>query len=64
MAARVFVSYSHADDALLQRLHKHLAQLQRDGSLSGWYDRDIQAGGHLDAEIEAEWRRRTFSLPA
>lgn len=54
MAARLFISYSHADDLLLQRLHKHLAQLQRDGSLSDWYDREIQAGGHLDEEIERE----------
>lgn len=54
MAARLFISYSHADDALLERLHKHLAHLQRDGSLSGWYDRAIQAGGRLDAEIESE----------
>jgi hypothetical protein len=54
MAAQLFISYSHADNALLERLHKHLAQLQRDGSLSGWYDREIQAGGRLDSEIELE----------
>lgn len=52
MAARLFISYSHADDALLQRLHKHLAQLQRDGSVAGWYDRDIRAGERFDSEIE------------
>ena len=54
MAARLFISYSHADDALLERLHKHLAQLQRDGSVSGWYDRDIRAGERLDEQIAKE----------
>jgi len=54
MAARLFISYSHADEALLQRLHKHLAQLQRDGSVAGWYDREIRAGERFDAEIERE----------
>lgn len=54
MAARLFISYSHADEALLLRLHKHLAQLQRDGSVEGWYDRDIRAGERFDAEIGRE----------
>lgn len=62
MAARLFISYSHADDALLERLHKHLAQLQRDGSLSGWYDRDIQAGSRLDEEIEGELSKADIFL--
>ncbi len=62
MAARLFISYSHADGSLLERLHKHLAQLQRDGSLSGWYDREIQAGGHLDAEIEVELKNAHIFL--
>ena len=31
-----------------------LASLQRDGTVSGWYDRDINAGGRLDEEIQRE----------
>jgi hypothetical protein len=54
MAARLFISYSHADETLLSRLHKHLAQLQRDGSVAGWYDRDIRAGERFDSEIARE----------
>lgn len=54
MAARVFISYSHVDSALLDRLHRHLAQLQRDGSLDGWYDREITAGARFDREIDNE----------
>ncbi len=51
---RLFVSYSHADGQLLGRFQKHLAQLQREGSISGWYDRDIRAGTRFDDEIERE----------
>lgn len=54
MSKRVFISYSHADEALLDRLHKHLAQLQREGSISNWYDRQIEAGGRLDETIMRE----------
>lgn len=54
MSKRLFLSYSHADEALLDRMHRHLAQLQREGSVSGWYDRDIRAGGRLDEEIDEE----------
>jgi hypothetical protein len=54
MAARLFISYSHADEALLQRLHKHLAHLQRDGSVASWFDRDIRAGQRFDEEIKRE----------
>ncbi|HEV7930552.1 MAG TPA: toll/interleukin-1 receptor domain-containing protein [Nitrosospira sp.] len=54
MTKRVFVSYSHADAQLLERLHKHLTQLQREDSIAGWYDRDIRAGRRLDDEIKLE----------
>ncbi len=54
MAKKVFISYSHADAAFVERLHKHLAQLKRDGTISEWYDREIHAGGRLHDEIERE----------
>jgi TIR domain len=57
MSKRLFISYSHVDDGLISRLHKHLSQLQREGSVSGWYDRDIRAGGRLDDEISQELDR-------
>jgi hypothetical protein len=46
-----FISYSHNDEIILERLHKHLAQLQRDNLLRAWSDHDILAGGSLDSEI-------------
>ena len=47
----VFISYSHKDDAALERLHTHLAVLRRDGRIEGWFDREILAGGEIDAEV-------------
>ena len=54
MSARAFLSYSHADEKALERLHKHLAVLRRDGSLAAWTDHAILAGDNLDDEITAQ----------
>lgn len=48
---KVFVSYSHKDEAVLERLRTHLAMLRRDGRIDEWFDREILAGGEIDAEI-------------
>ena len=48
---KVFISYSHKDDAALERLHIHLAVLRRDGHIDEWFDREILAGGEIDAEV-------------
>lgn len=47
-----FISYSHQDAAMLDLLHKHLAQLQRDNTIKAWKDRDILAGSTLDPAID------------
>lgn len=51
---RAFISYSHHDKAALDRLHVHLKNLTRGGHIETWYDRDILAGGDLNAEISRE----------
>ncbi len=48
---KAFISYSHKDERILERLHTHLVMLRRDGQLNDWYDREILAGGDLDQEI-------------
>lgn len=40
----LFYVYAHADEPLRDELAKHLALLQRQGVISGWHDRMIQAG--------------------
>jgi TIR domain len=51
--ARVFFSYSHADEALRDQLEKQLAILKRLGVLETWHDRRIGAGSELAREIDA-----------
>lgn len=49
--SKFFISYSHVDEEILERLHVHIAVLKRDGNISSWYDREILAGGNLDVNI-------------
>lgn len=51
---RAFISYSHRDTAVLERLHVHLTTLRREQRIDAWYDRDILAGDDLDDEIARE----------
>lgn len=48
----VFFSYSHRDEALRDEVAKHLSILQRQGVISAWYDRDIEAGSEWAADID------------
>lgn len=48
-----FISYSHQDQLMLTMLHKHLTQLQRDGVISAWTDREIMAGGEVNKNISS-----------
>ncbi|MXY51433.1 MAG: toll/interleukin-1 receptor domain-containing protein [Gammaproteobacteria bacterium] len=52
--ARVFVSYSHADEALHDELEKHLAALRRQGVVSVWHDRRILPGEEWGVQIASE----------
>ncbi|EJC85307.1 TIR domain-containing protein [Rhizobium leguminosarum bv. trifolii WSM2297] len=51
MAVTAFISYSHADTKHLERLHKHMAQLLRDGVFETWTDHAIVPGSNLDNEV-------------
>lgn len=51
---QAFISYSHKDAVALDRLHVHLANLQREGKIKTWYDRDILAGSDIEEEINQE----------
>ena len=50
----VFLSYSHVDEGHLVELVKHLGLLRRQGLIDPWYDRRIEAGANVHAEIEAK----------
>lgn len=59
---RAFISYSHQDSGALERLHVHLANLQREGRIETWYDREILAGDVLDDEISQELEQANLIL--
>lgn len=50
--AKVFFSYSHADERLRDQLEKQLAMLKRQGVIETWHDRRIGAGQNIDKVID------------
>jgi len=50
--AKVFFSYSHADEALRDQLERQLSLLKRQGTIEVWHDRRIGAGQELNTEID------------
>ncbi len=51
ISVKIFFSYAHEDEALLNQLKSHLRPLQRQGIIDVWYDRDISAGTEWEREI-------------
>ncbi len=61
-ALRVFFSYAHEDEPLLEGLVKHLRPLELEGTLKLWYDHDILAGRQWAGEIEENLRSANIIL--
>ena len=38
-AIEVFISYTHEDEGLWEKLNKHLRSLEREGLIKPWHDR-------------------------
>ena len=51
-AFKVFYSYSHQDEELLNKLADHLRILQRQGLIAEWHDRRIGAGTEWEGQID------------
>ena len=51
MAYEVFISYSHQDQPLRQKLDNHLANLKRQNIITSWYDGEIIAGTNWQPQI-------------
>ncbi len=49
---KLFYSYSHKDEELRKELENHLSILKRQGIVSEWHDRNIEAGDDWAAEID------------
>ena len=54
MAVRVFISYSHKDEALRNQLEVQLAMLKRQGLVEIWHDCRLVSGDRLDWTISKE----------
>lgn len=48
----IFYAYSHADEILRQTLENHLAALQHQNIIHGWYDREIAAGDIRETAVK------------
>jgi hypothetical protein len=53
MAINALISYSYADEKILDRLHKNPSLPRREGDLQAWSDHDLLPGPSLGAEISA-----------
>lgn len=57
MIKKVFISYSHKDEAHRETLEEHLSMLQQNGIVDIWHDRKITAGqewkGQIDKNLES-----------
>ncbi len=49
---KLFISYAHEDEAFQQELVKHLSNLQTQGVIEGWHDRQIIAGQQWADKID------------
>lgn len=54
MAAKVFISYSRADEEFKDRLLDHLALLKNERLVEPWHDRQLLAGEDYTAKIDHE----------
>ena len=49
---KLFISYSHKDENLVEDFITHIAPLESNGILSGWYDRKIETGEEFQNDID------------
>ncbi len=52
--AKIFLSYSHADETFCDMLQKHLAGLKHQGLIETWHDRRIKAGDEFENAIDQQ----------
>lgn len=60
--ATLFFSHSHADEALRDQLEKHLSGLRRQGIITSWRDRRIDAGSDFADAINENLEKADIIL--
>ncbi len=61
-SVKLFVSYSHKDEELWEKLNEHLAPLRRAGKISSWHDRKLLGGSEFAGNIDAELAKADIVL--
>jgi hypothetical protein len=61
-AARLFISYSHADKPCLDRLLVHLRPLERSKAIMCWSDQNIRTGRKWKDEIEKSLAQASIAI--
>ncbi len=59
---KVFISYSHRDEAFKEALDRHLSSLKRSHTITTWNDRAILAGEAWDEAIKTELEQAEIIL--
>jgi uridine kinase len=49
---KLFISYSHKDEALVAKFNNHISPLKSNGTLTEWYDRKIETGEEFQKDID------------
>lgn len=62
MTARIFLSYSHADEDLRDQLEAHLSSLKHQGRIDTWHDRRIPPGDDFEDAISEELEAASIIL--
>ena len=50
---KLFISYSHKDEDLVQKFINHISPLKNNGYINEWYDRKIETGEQFQKDIDA-----------
>ena len=59
---KLFISYSHKDEEIVDELKKHLSGLRRNNAIDDWHDRKILAGGEWKGEIDSHLEEASVIL--
>ncbi|HFF8946405.1 toll/interleukin-1 receptor domain-containing protein [Serratia marcescens] len=62
MGIKVFISYSHKDEAHKDSLEDHLSTLKTNGQIETWNDRKLVAGQNWESEISENLKEAEIIL--
>jgi len=62
ISVKVFISYSHEDKELHERLDNHLSTLKRSGEITIWRDQQILPGNNWSSQIKTRLKEADVIL--